>query len=229
MNKKEKVINIIKISIICLLIASAITLIIIYLPNIYKLIDKDNQDNLINKIRNKGINGWFIFLLIQILQVVISFIPGEPIEVIGGVIYGAFGGLLTCMLGCLIGSMIVYFLSLKIGKSFIKLFLKEKDFNEVKFLKNEKRVEELVFIFYFIPGTPKDIITYLAPYTKIKPLKFFIISTFARIPSIITSTWAGSSISKNNWGLTIGVFLGTFLIALLGLLIRQKIFNKKES
>lgn len=229
MNKKEKVINIIKISIICLLIASAITLIIIYLPNIYKLIDKDNQDNLINKIRNKGINGWFIFLLIQILQVVISFIPGEPIEVIGGVIYGAFGGLLTCMLGCLIGSMIVYFLSLKIGKSFIKLFLKEKDFNEVKFLKNEKRVEELVFIFYFIPGTPKDIITYLAPYTKIKPLKFFIISTFARIPSIITSTWAGSSISKNNWGLTIGVFLGTFLIALLGLFIRQKIFNKKES
>ena len=229
MNKKEKVINIIKISIICLLIASAITLIIIYLPNIYKLIDKDNQDNLINKIRNKGINGWFIFLLIQILQVVISFIPGEPIEVIGGVIYGAFGGLLTCMLGCLIGSMIVYFLSLKIGKSFIKLFLKEKDFNEVKFLKNEKRVEELVFIFYFIPGTPKDIITYLAPYTKIKPLKFFLISTFARIPSIITSTWAGSSISKNNWGLTIGVFLGTFLIALLGLLIRQKIFNKRES
>lgn len=229
MNKKEKVINIIKISIICLLIITAITLIIIYLPNIYKLIDKDNQDNLINKIRNKGINGWFIFLLIQILQVVISFIPGEPIEVIGGVIYGAFGGLLTCMLGCLIGSMIVYFLSFKIGKSFIKLFVKEKDFNEVKFLKNEKRVEELVFIFYFIPGTPKDIITYLAPYTKIKPLKFFIISTFARIPSIITSTWAGSSISKNNWGLTIGVFLGTFLIALLGLFIRQKIFNKKES
>ena len=229
MNKKEKVINIIKISIICLLIITAFTLIIIYLPNIYKLIDKDNQDNLINKIRNKGINGWFIFLLIQILQVVISFIPGEPIEVIGGVIYGAFGGLLTCMLGCLIGSMIVYFLSLKIGKSFIKLFVKEKDFNEVKFLKNEKRVEELVFIFYFIPGTPKDIVTYLAPYTKIKPLKFFIISTFARIPSIITSTWAGSSISKNNWGLTIGVFLGTFLIALLGLLIRQKIFNKKEN
>lgn len=229
MNKKEKVINIVKISIICLLIITAITLIIIYLPNIYKLIDKDNQDNLINKIRSKGINGWFIFLLIQILQVVISFIPGEPIEVIGGVIYGAFGGLLTCMLGCLIGSMIVYFLSLKIGKSFIKLFVKEKDFNEVKFLKNEKRVEELVFIFYFIPGTPKDIITYLAPYTKIKPLKFFIISTFARIPSIITSTWAGSSISKNNWGLTIGVFLGTFLIALLGLLIRQKIFNKKEN
>ena len=229
MNKKEKVINIVKISIICLFIVTAITLIIIYLPNIYKLIDKDNQDNLINKIRNKGINGWFIFLLIQILQVVISFIPGEPIEVIGGVIYGAFGGLLTCMLGCLIGSMIVYFLSLKIGKSFIKLFVKEKDFNEVKFLKNEKRVEELVFIFYFIPGTPKDIITYLAPYTKIKPLKFFLISTFARIPSIITSTWAGSSISKNNWGLTIGVFLGTFLIALLGLLIRQKIFNKKES
>lgn len=228
MNKKEKVINIIKISIICLLIIAAITLIIIYLPNIYKLIDKDNQDNLINKIRSKGIKGWFVFLLIQILQVVISFIPGEPVEVIGGVIYGTFGGLLTCMLGCLIGSMIVYFLSLKIGKSFIKLFVKEKDFNEVKFLKNEKRVEELVFIFYFIPGTPKDIVTYLAPYTKIKPLKFFIISTFARIPSIITSTWAGSSISKNNWGLTIGVFLGTFLIALLGLFIRQKIFNKKE-
>lgn len=228
MNKKEKLKNLIKFSLIGLLVVATIILTIVFFPKIKELIDKDNQDNIVNKIRSYGAWGWFIFLLIQIVQVVISIIPGEPIEVIGGVIYGSFGGLLTCMLGCLIGSVIVYYLSMKIGKSFIKLFVKDKDLKEVKFLKNEKRVEELVFLFYFIPGTPKDLITYLAPYTKIKPIKFFLISTFARIPSIITSTWAGSSISKNNWGLTIGVFGGTFAIALIGLFIRQKFFNKKD-
>ncbi len=199
-----------------------------FFPEIKKLIDKDNQDNIVNRIREYGIYGWFIFLLIQIVQIVISFIPGEPVEVMAGMIYGSFGGLLTCMLGCFIGSAIVYYLSIKIGKSFIRLFVKNKDLEEVKFLKNEKRVEELVFLFYFIPGTPKDLITYLAPYTKIKPIKFFIISTFARIPSIITSTWAGSSITANNWKLTVGVFVGTFIIALMGLFVRKKFFYKND-
>lgn len=227
--KKDKTKTIIKFLVIGLFVASLITFTIIYFPKIMDLIDKDNQDNIVNKIRSKGFIGWFIFLLIQILQVLISFIPGEPVEIIAGILYGSFGGLLTCLLGCFIGSCIVYFLSMKIGRSFIKLFVKEKDIKEVKFFKNEKRVEELVFIFYFIPGTPKDILTYLGPYIKIKPLKFLLISTFARIPSIITSTWAGASISDNNWGLTIGVFVGTFIIALIGLFIRQKYFNKKEN
>lgn len=229
MTKKEKAKIIIKFSLIALFVSLFIVLTIIYFPKIMGLIDKDNPDNLINKVRNKGFIGWLTFLLIQILQILISFIPGEPIEVIAGALYGTMGGLLTCLLGCLIGASLVYFLSMKIGRSFIKLFIKEKDLKEVKFLKNEKRVEELVFIFYFIPGTPKDILTYLGPYIKIHPLKFILISTFARIPSIVTSTWAGNSISNNNWGLTIGVFTGTFLIALLGLFIRRKYIDKKEN
>ena len=43
------------------------------------------------------------------LQVVVAVIPGEPIEVLAGVLYGTMGGLLVCLTGALMGSVIIYY------------------------------------------------------------------------------------------------------------------------
>ena len=40
-----------------------------------------------------GIGGWFIFMALQIIQIVIAVIPGEPIELLAGILYGGWGGL----------------------------------------------------------------------------------------------------------------------------------------
>lgn len=51
-----------------------------------------------------GIGGWLLVLCIQIIQIVIAFIPGEPVEILAGVLYGGFGGLFLCLFGCVIAS-----------------------------------------------------------------------------------------------------------------------------
>ena len=58
-------------------------------------------------------------------------------------------------------------------------------------MKDEQKLDNLIFLIFLIPGTPKDIITYFAGLTPVKFSHFLVITTVARIPSVITSTLAG--------------------------------------
>ena len=165
---------------------------------------------------------------IQVLQIVVAFLPGEPIEIIMGVLYGSFGGLFTCLFGILLGSMIVYVLTKLIGIPFVKLFIDLDDLKKYKFLNDSKRLDLTVFILFFIPGTPKDALTYLAPFLPIKAKRFFLIATIARIPSVITSTILGHELIEGNYTNAIIVFVITALISIGGILFHHY-FTKRNS
>lgn len=57
-----------------------------------------------------------------------------------------------------------------------------------------------------------------------------LLTTFARIPSIITSTICGSALEQKSYALSIGVFLGTAVIGVIGIAVYNKLeakFNKQ--
>ena len=100
---------------------------------------------------------------------------------------------------------------------------------EKKFLrKNKEKRNILCFIIFFIPGTPKDIMTYFIPLTDMKLSTFLFITTIARIPSIITSTIGGHAIGVENYIFSIIVFVITAIVSLIGIYIYRKITTKKE-
>ena len=74
-----------------------------------------------------------------------------------------------------------------------------------------------MLILFLIPGTPKDLLIYIAGLLPLKPLRFILISTFARLPSVISSTFAGSSLIAGNWKFSIFIYLITF--AIVGIII----------
>lgn len=49
--------------------------------------------------KKMGFMGFFVALGIQILQVVIAFIPEEPVEIFSGALYGMRGGLVSACPG----------------------------------------------------------------------------------------------------------------------------------
>ena len=206
-----------------------ITLTVILWPFISSLSTDVGRENLKEKIDSLGVAGWFLMLGIQVLQIIVAFLPGEPIEIVMGVFYGSIGGLFTCLLGILLGSILVYLLSKYIGKPFVKLFIDVDDLEKYKFLKNTKKIELTIFILFFIPGTPKDALTYLAPFVPIKPKKFFVISTIARIPSVITSTILGDQIIKGNYLIAIIVFVITAIISIGGILFNNYYTKRKQN
>lgn len=221
--------NVIKFTVLIAVVAAMIGVTIWLMPWIISLKDEAGRQAFELYIKSKGVWGVAILLGIQVLQVVIALIPGEPVEVIAGLLYGTFGGWAICTVGMLIGTVMVYYLVKLLGLSFFQDVVDEGKLEKFKFLQDTKRLELLTFILFFIPGTPKDILTYFMPLTKIKPLTFFVIVTVARIPSVISSTFAGASIGEGKWLQTLLIFLGIGLIGIIGILLNNRLMAKENA
>ncbi len=175
-----------------------------------------------------GIKSYLIFLGIQFLQTVFALIPGEFIEVAAGYIYGSILGLVLCLIGVCIATALIFGLTRLLGKKFTEIMIDSKDLKKLKFLKDEKKLELLFALLFFIPGTPKDLLTYFAGVTKINFLKFMAISLFCRIPSIVTSTLAGSALGEQNYLQSAIIFAVTGLIGVGGIVLYKKLSSKKQ-
>lgn len=222
-NKQKKWGKIIAISIVLIIM---IALCIWLFPYVLSLRDETVRAQFESWIDSLGVLGFFVMLGIQVLQIIIAVIPGEPIEIISGVLYGGFGGLCLCLLGILIGTAIIYFTVKKLGSPFVRKFVSEEQMSRFTFLSDAKRLETLTFILFFIPGTPKDVLTYLVPLTEIRPIRFFLIATFARIPSIITSTYIGENLMSGNIWTTVIIFLVAGILGIGGILFNNFFLDK---
>lgn len=180
------------------------------------------------KIAAFGAWGWLVALGIQVLQVLVALIPGEIVEVGCGLAFGVWGGLLICLAGCAIGSAIVFALVRKFGVKLVEVFVSREKINSLGFLKNERKLKSVVFLVYFIIGTPKDLITYFVGLTNIKFYQFMLISTFARIPSIITSILAGANLGEGNFVTSVLIFGASAVLGLLGVVVYNKFIDTKQ-
>ena len=64
----------------------------------------------------------------------------------------------------------------------------------LRFLQDSRRLNLLTFIVFFIPGTPKDLLSYFIGLTDMKLGTWLCITAVARIPSIVTSTVTGDAL-----------------------------------
>lgn len=174
-------------------------------------------------------NGFdkLVFVAIRAFQTVIKIIPAEPFEIVSGILYGTWGGMLLCMAGTLLGSVVIIALTKAFGRRLVSLFVPVEKIDSLKFLQNEKSVYFTLFLIFLIPGTPKDIITYVAGLTKLDMKKFMLVTGIARIPSILVSTWCGEQIINQNYKIAITVFAATLIVTAAFSLIYKKVSSAK--
>lgn len=169
-----------------------------------------------------------IFVFIRAFQTVIKIIPAEPLEIAAGYAFGTWGGLALCSLGTLLGSLVIVVLANMLGSKFISVFINEEQLNSLSLINNRKNQRLFLFIFYLIPATPKDILTYAAgSLKKVNMAEFFLITTIARIPSILTSTVCGAQLEQNNIKTAVAVFTATAVVSAVSALIYHK-YKKTE-
>ena len=85
-----------------------------------------------------------------------------------------------------------------------------------------------MIILFIIPGTPKDLLVYIAGLLPIKPLRFILISTFARLPSVVSSTFAGNTLMKGDWQSSLVIYVITFILVGIIVFIANK-FDKSKT
>ncbi len=219
---KKSTFNII--SLIIFVIATAIlTIITVPLISSYK-----NPAEFKEYIEGFGFSGFFLMFFVQVSQIIVAFIPGELVEFVAGALYGCLGGLIFCMAGIIVGQTIVFFAVKFLGRNFVEKVAGSKTMNHFKFLRDERKLKSVIFFLFFIPGTSKDIFTYIAPLTKIRFQDFIFITALARIPSVISSTLAGSAFSENNLMVLLITYVVIGVFTLIGVLIYKFVYLKHK-
>ncbi len=224
-DKKSKVIKILFIVIFFVVITA---LVVITIPLIKFISSDEGRIKLKEIVQSAGVFGPLVYIGFVVIQIIVALIPGEPIEILGGVLFGGITGFLLCLIGVFIGTIIIYFLVKKFGERLVASVIDIEKIQNMKFLNNEKKLETFVFILFLIPGTPKDALTYIVPLTKINPVKYFTYSTLARIPSVVSSTFVGSSISDGNFVMSIVILIITGAIGLVGILYKDKVIAHRR-
>ena len=169
-----------------------------------------------------GVFGVLILLLLQIFQIVVALIPGEFVEFVAGTLYGWHFGLLICLLGIAIGQAIIFKAVRVWGYEFVEKVAGSEKLKKFKFLQNEKKLKTLTFILYFVPGTPKDVLAYVLPLTKIEFKDFMTISILARVLSVVSSTYAGDSFGDKNFVKLAVIYGIVAVLSIAGVIIYKK-------
>lgn len=180
-------------------------------------------------INSFGIWGWLVLLGLQILQVFVALIPGELLESAAGYAFGPFIGTAVCYIGVAIGSALIFFLTRRFGIKLVEVFVSRDKINDLRFINTETKRNNLIFLIFFIPGTPKDLVTYFVGLTNIKFGTFLGISLVARIPSVISSTFGGHLIGEEKYWGAIILYGVTGILSISGLFIYNKLKNKKQN
>lgn len=188
-----------------------------------------SQEGLRDYIRSFGAAGWLVFLVLQILQVFIALIPGELLESVAGFAFGPVLGTLLCYAGVAIASSLVFILTRRFGVKLVEVFTSREKINQLRFLNTEKKRNFLIFLAFFIPGTPKDLFTYFVGLTEIKLGTFLAISLVARIPSVITSTFGGHLLGEGEYTIAVIIYAVTAFISLLGMLGYNAWVKRRET
>lgn len=187
-----------------------------------------SQDDFRDYIRSFGALGGIVLLGLQILQVFIALIPGELVESAAGFVFGAVTGTLICYVGITVASVLIFGLTRRYGVKLVEVFVSRGRINELRFLNTDRKRNTLLFLLYFIPGTPKDLLTYFAGLTNITLKDFLILSLTARLPSVLTSTIGGQMLgSENYWGAVL-LYGITGALSILGLWIYKAILGRRN-
>ena len=211
-------------------IAAAVVVILALLATwfIWRWLTSFSREGLRDYIRSFGAAGWLVFLALQILQVFIALIPGELLESAAGFVFGPVFGTLLCYAGIAIASLLVFVLTRKFGVKLVQVFVSREKINQLRFLNTEKKRDVLIFIAFFIPGTPKDLLTYFAGLTEIKLSTFLVITLVARLPSVVTSTFGGHLLGEGEYVLAVIVYAATAVISLFGMSVYNGWMKRRE-
>lgn len=159
---------------------------------------------------------------INMAQVLLAFLPGEPVELASGYAFGFWEGTALCLVAAGLATSLIYWGVRRWGWSLVGLFFDRSMLDRFAWLKDAKRLEFMMLAVFLIPGTPKDFLTYFAGLTKMRFAPVVLIATFGRIPSIVTSTAAASAVGSGNWLVAAAVVVASaLLIALGGLAYRR--------
>lgn len=167
----------------------------------------------------------FIYIALQIIQIIICVIPGQALQFAAGYMYGFWMGYLWSFVGAFLGTVITYYLAKILGHDAMHMIFGEKKIHDLLMKFNSKKAMILIFLFYLIPGLPKDLCSYVAGLSEMKLKAFLIISLIGRTPAMMGSLLIGKLVNIGGYTLAIVIGVLAVVLFLLGVIFRKRLLS----
>jgi uncharacterized membrane protein YdjX (TVP38/TMEM64 family) len=210
-------------TIVGLAVSGAIAAGVIFLLFSLGLVDYfTNRRLLTHFIMEHRTNAVFIFIGLQVLQVVAAPLPGEVTGFVGGVIFGTVGGIIYSTIGLTVGSWLAFVLARMAGRPLVEKIVNPETINRYDYVMKHKGIF-LAFLMFLIPGFPKDILCYLLGLGHMGLRDFLLVSTSGRLLGTVLLTLGGSFLRDERYGAFFTVLGICIVMILLVMIYRENI------
>ena len=140
----------------------------------------------------------WVFMLVQILQVLLAPVPGEATGFIGGYLFGVTKGFLFSSIALSIGSVINFGVGRFLGKRYVRKVIPTKYL--ARFDMVAKREGALiVFMLFVFPGFPKDYLCLFLGLSALPFKIFLLMATLGRMPGTFILSLQGAMLFGQNY------------------------------
>ena len=220
-SSRKKIIAILKLILLVLIVAGIPAF--LYLKYGSGVFSKDTAYSVIDYLRQNRKIAFLLIIGLQIIQVVICVLPGQPIQFAASYMFGVARGYLFSIIGAVIGTTISFYLAKLLGSEAMHLFFGEEKVKEYQRRLNSGRGLLIAFLIYLIPGVPKDLVSYAAGISEMRFRPFLLAATIGRSPAMLGSLLVGHFFGKQNYTAMIIVTVAVILLLLVCLIKRKEL------
>ena len=186
------------------------------------------RDEIRERLASLGYRGYITVTVLAMLQVVFTFLPAEPVQVISGIAFGFPIGLVCCTLGVLIGNTLIFILYKTFGNRLREYFVKNLHINFDK-AASSKKLTAVIFILYFLPAIPYGMICFFAASLDMKYPRYITVTILGSIPSVCIGVGLGHIAISSSFIVSVIVFVAILILLAIVMIKRNAIFDKVNS
>ncbi len=219
MDKKKRAYAVIRLSVLALIIIGVPAVLFFnYRDTLFNADWLSQLPVLLSRYRRQAA---FILIALQILQVIICIVPGQPIQFAASYMFGITKGYLISVTGAVIGAFIAFYISGLLGKDAVCTLFGREKVEDYRRKLNSGRGLMAVLLIYLIPGIPKDLTAYAAGISDMRIRPFLLVSTIGRSPAMLGSLLIGHFFSRGNYKAVAALAVITVILLIIFFIKRK--------
>ena len=189
-------------------------------PELLPLLRSGDEEQIAAYLGSQNsITGILSTALLQFLQPISIVLPGAPIQIAAGVVYGTLKGYLICHISFVFSNLVLFYLARVLGQKMDKFVSRFS--GKINFLQDAQYPAYMTAMACLIPVVPNGIIPYAAARTKMRFHEFLIAVVLGSFFPILVMCAIGKRILRGEF-IYAAVLLGFCLLVVIVLTLLRK-------
>ncbi|MBI3963869.1 MAG: TVP38/TMEM64 family protein [Candidatus Kerfeldbacteria bacterium] len=170
-----------------ILVASGILLLI---PSVRELLISPTV--LRDRVATFGPWGPVALFVYHVLQIVVAPLPGQPVDIVYGYLFGPALGSVLAVAGVFVGTVVAIGLSRTYGHPLVHAFIAERNARKLERAVSHRSVW-FFLVAFLIPGAPVDILCLVLGLTRVPYWQAVLVANLGRLPVTVGGVLIGAT------------------------------------